>query len=154
MKIIKNILITLGTIFSLLIVLVVFLVGESADFKEDHEQFVVDYTNTFSQAWNVASVSDVSSNDFLTQIKSPNGKQAVNAFSSLGKLVDTKDMQIDNYNSNVNGTTTASFKFKANFEHGKTLVTITVVESDGHIRVQGMHIETLDDVSDNVELNV
>lgn len=147
MNIIKKILIGLGAIFALFIALAIFLAGESSEFKDKNEQFVKDFTNTFSQQWDISSVSQSLTNDMLSQIKTPNGQHALNVFRSLGKLVEITDLELHNYNSHTSGITTGVFKFKAQFENGSTLVTVTLQEKDNAVRVHGFHIDPISNVT-------
>lgn len=147
MKIIKKILMGLGAIFALFIVLAIFLIGESAEFEENNEQFVRDYTEAFSQQWDISSVSQSTSNEMLEQINTPNGRHAMNVFRAFGELVEITDMEMDNFSTHSSGITSADFKFKAKFQNGNALVTVKVLEQDNAVRVNGFHIEPIGSVS-------
>jgi len=143
MKLIKNILIGFGAIFVLIIGLFIFVAGSSSEFKDKHEQFVKDYTREFSKNWEIENISLRTTNDLLAQINTTKGKQAVNVFRSLGKLLEISDMELGNYNSRVGGPTTGEFKFKASFENAKTIVTVTIREVDDKVKVQGFHVNPI-----------
>ena len=151
MKIIKNILIGLGLITVFFIAAIAFLAGESSEFKKANENFVSKFTRDYSSAWDITSVSEFTTNDFLSQINSSKGKQATRFFQSLGKVVEISDMELSNYNSHTDGITTGTFKFKATFEHAKTLVTVTVQEVNNITKIQGLYIDALNEVSSSKE---
>ncbi len=154
MQIIKKILIGLGVVFALFIGFVIFMFGESGDFKENNEQLVREYTQKFSQNWSISSVSDLSTNDLLSQITTPNGQHSLRQFQSFGKLVEIEDIEISNYNTSTGAGTTGVFKFKAKFENLNALVTVTVREKDSVAKVHGFHIDPLSEVSPPKEFNI
>jgi len=143
MKLIKNILLGLGAIFVILIVVAVYLFGESSDFKKEHEQFVRDYTHKFSQEWEISSVSDQSTNELLVNIATPSGQDVINLFRSYGKLVEINDVTLNNFTTHAGGATTGEFILNTKFENAKALVTVTVHEEDDIIKVDGFHIKPL-----------
>jgi hypothetical protein len=152
MKILKNILIGLGSLFILFIVFAVYMSGESSEFKEQNEQFVKDFTQNYSRSWNIESVSDLVTNDFLSQINTPNGQHAVTAFRQLGALVEIKDMELNNYGSHSSGITTGVFKFKATFEKSKALVSVTLQDQEGAIKVHGFYINPINNITTPKEI--
>lgn len=147
MKLIKNILVGLGSIFAIFILLAIYLFDQSSDFKEQNEQFVKDFTHEFSNTWDINSVSDLTTNGLLSQINTPNGKHALNIFRSLGKLVEIKDVELNNYESQASGIITAKFIFKAKYENASSLVTVTLQKKDEMVKVHGFHIEPIGNVS-------
>jgi hypothetical protein len=153
MKIIKNILIGLGVVFAIFIGLAIFLFGESSEFKERNEQFVKDFTQEFSQEWTIGRVSDRTTNDFLSQISTPNGQHALMQFKTFGKLVKIEDVEMGNYSTATGSGATGVIKFKAEFENVKALVTVTVREKDGEAKVHGFHIDPLSDISRPKKIN-
>ena len=147
MKIIKNIFIGLGVIFLLFIGLAIFLAGAQSEFKEDNQQFVIDFTRDFSQSWEIARVSDHLTNDMLAQANTPNGVHALNVFKSFGKLVEIKDLEIGNYSTHSSGVTSAVFTFKAEFQNANGLVTVTVQEQNDRVYIHGFNIEQIGELS-------
>lgn len=143
MKIIKNILVGLGALLVLFVIAAFFLFGESTDFKEQNEEFVRDFTSQFSQSWEVSSVSALLTNDMLIQVNTPNGRQAMGVFRTLGRLKEITDMELNHYNADFNGITTGIFKFKADFENASAVVTVTVQERDHQVRVHGFHVDSI-----------
>lgn len=152
MKVLKNILITLGTIFLLFVALAIFLFSSSSEFKERNQGFVENYTKEFSQKWDVKSVSDKSTNGLLASINTPNGKQAISFFSSLGKLKSISDIELANYSSNAGSPDVGVFTFKAEFENGKALVKVTIHESDDVIKVHGFNIDPIGELTSTKEV--
>lgn len=152
MKLIKKILMGLGVVFILFIALAIFLTGSSYQFRQKHEQFVRDYTHEFSQSWVINNVSAKTTNDMLQQINTPNGKQAVSIFRSLGGLVEISDMELQNYSTNAGGPTVGVFNFKASFENADTIVTVTVHENDDAVKVDGFHVNPIGDISPAKEI--
>lgn len=147
MEILKKILIGLGVVFVLFVGLAIFLAGSSTEFKEKHQDFVVNYTRDFSQSWEVSAVSSIMTNGMLTQINTPNGKHAINVFRSLGAFVQATDFELHNYSTHAGGPTVGVFKFKATFKNANTLVTVTVHEIEGDIKIHGFHIDPIGEIS-------
>lgn len=146
MKLIKNILLGLGAIFAILIVAVVYLFGESSDFKKEHEQFVKDYISEFSQEWDISSVSDQSTNELLVNIATPSGQNVINLFRAYGKVVEINDVTLNNYSTHAGGATTGEFLLNTKFENAKAMVTVIVQEKESGIKVDGFHIKPLSEV--------
>jgi len=151
MRFLKKLFMGLGVIFLLIIVFVVFLFSESSDFKDEHSQFIQDFTQNFSENWDISDVSDHATSELLSNLNTPNGKHAMRVFRALGKLVSVSDIEIQNYSANAGGPNTGVFLFKGDFENAKTLVTITIQEEEGIIRVDGFHINTLSEISGESE---
>jgi len=147
MKILKKILVGFGVIFVLLIAVIIFVAGSASEFKEDHEQFVKDFTREFSQDWEIDSLGSKVTNDLLSNIRTTKGKRAIAIFRSLGKLVDITDIELRNYNANAGGPTTGVFSFKASFENAKTVVTVTVRVENDEVKVQSFHVNPTGDIS-------
>lgn len=153
MKLIKNILIGLGVVFSLFIGLAVFLFWESSEFREKNEPFAREFTRAFSQDWSIGDVSDHVTNDLLAQINTPNGKHALSQFRAFGRLVKIEDVEMGNYNASAGVGVTGVLRFKAEFENVKALVTITLRETDGVVKVHGFHIDPLSDIKAPKNIN-
>ncbi len=146
MKIVKNVFIGLGVLFVLFLILATFLASSSTEFKSEHQAFVIQYTKEFSKNWEIKSVSTKTTIGMLSQISTPNGKAAVNFFQSLGELVDVSDVELSNYRSNLSGPSIGVFKFKAKFKNGDGIVTVTVHENEGTVKVHGLHIAPIGDI--------
>ena len=146
MGVLKKILIGLGVIFILFIGLAIFLAGSSTEFKEKHQDFVISYTKEFSQNWEVSSVSSIMTNGMLSQINTPNGKHAINVFKSFGAFEKASDLELHNYSTHSGGPTVGVFKFKAKFKNANTLVTVTVHEIEGVVKVHGFHVDPIGDI--------
>ena len=153
MKVIKKILVGLGIVFVLFIVLAIFLAGSSSEFKEKHQAFVINYTHEFSKNWEINSVSTETTNGMLSQINTPNGKHALSVFSTFGEFVEATDIELHNYSTNAGGPTVGVFKFKAQFKNANTLVTVTVQEIDGAVKVHGFHIDPIGNILPSSEFN-
>lgn len=155
MKIIKNILIGLGAVFLLLVGLVVFLASESVDFHDKHSDFVQEFTRVFSEDWDISSVSDSMSNGMLSQIDTTEGRRAMEIFRSLGAVVSITDFEMSNYYSSAtDNANTGTFQFKAKFQRGDALVTVTVLESDDKVRIHAFNIQPIGDLAPSEELEV
>lgn len=153
MKFLKKLFMGLGVLFLLIIIFAVFMFSESSSFKEKHSQFIQEFTQGFSEDWDIADVSDLTTSEFLANLNTPNGKHALGVFKTLGKLVSITDIEIQNYSANAGGPNTGIFVFKAKFENAKTLVTITIQEQDDIVRVYGFRIDPIGDISQELELN-
>ena len=147
MKIIKQFLIGLGILFLLFIILATFISIKGNDFKEDNIGFVAEFLDEFSQDWKISSVSDQLSNEFLIQIKTPNGEQAMQVFKRLGKLENVRDFEMGNFRTSSGESQTGVLIFKAKFNNAETIVTITLNVLDGIKKVYGLNINTLEDIN-------
>lgn len=147
MKIIRSILIGLGSLTLIFSAVIAFLATESSNFKKDNEQFVNEFTRDFSHTWDISTVSQLTTNELLSQISSPKGKQTISFFQSLGEIVEINDMELSDYKSQTGGIAIGVFKFKATFENANTLVTVTVKEHDDSIKIHGFHINALHNMS-------
>lgn len=152
MKVIKKILIGLGVFFLFFIVIVIFLVNSSSEFKEKHQDFAVNYTKEFSQNWDISAVSSKTTNGMLSQINTPNGKHALNVFKRFGSFIEATDIELDNYSSHAGGPTIGIFKFKAEFKNAKTLVTVTVHEIDDNVKVHSFHVNPIGKIKKSGEV--
>ncbi len=147
MKLIKNILLGLGSLFVLLVVIAIYTHGQSSEFKDKNTQFAKDFTHDFSQQWDVSTVSNITTNNFLSKISTPTGQHALSMFRTFGKLTDANDVELIKYISNVNVGATATFKFKATFEKVKAVITIVLKEKNNEIKVHGFHITPISTIS-------
>ena len=139
MKILKNILISLGVIFLLFRVLFIYLSIDSDKFKDEQEPFIESFMHEFSSDWNVRDVYPKLTNNFIQQIETQAGRHALNIFKTLGEYESMSDLSISNYNTGTDGTT-AIFTFKAQFTSGPALVSITLLKDNDKTLVHGLHI--------------
>jgi hypothetical protein len=139
MKILKNILAVLGLLVVILIGLAVFTGYSSEAFKQENAPFVESYVRDFSQNWSLSDVEGRSTNEFLTQIATPQGKAAIRAFRTFGRLEAISDLEMPRYFSGTNGTS-AVFQFKGRFSNGSAVVEIEVMQHGGKVRVQRIRL--------------
>lgn len=139
MRVLKKILIGLGSLFLVLIALFAWLGMQSARFKRAEAPFVQAYISDLSRRWNVADVYDRSANMLLTQADSPEGRRAIEQFKPLGALTSIHDFELKNYTGGTGGQR-GVFDFKANFQNGEAVVEVTVVKSGGRVQVLGVHL--------------
>jgi hypothetical protein len=142
MRILKNILIGLGSLFGLLIVFAIVTGISSARFKSEQTAFVTKYATDLSRRWELADVYDRPSNSLIEQAATPQGQQAMQQFRALGALRSVKDVDLRNYMMGSPGTT-AAFALKGTFDNEKALVTVTVLKNSGAVRVQGFHADPI-----------
>ncbi|MGV1097833.1 hypothetical protein ACUUL3_00290 [Thiovibrio sp. JS02] len=149
MKIIKNILITLGILFVCGAALFGFLNYKSAGFKKEHAPFVTRFMTEFSKNWEIAEVRNMLSNDFVRQLETPNARQAMLFFKQLGKLTAIRDVELQNYRANA-GTDTyqlGEFVFKADFENASGLVTMSVIVKKDGERVNALYVNPTTEIN-------
>jgi hypothetical protein len=139
MNLVKKILIGLGALFVLVIALIALFAVGSNDFRDSHVSYVEHFMSEFSETWEVAVVHEKLTNDFLAQVDSPNGRQALGLFQALGKFEQMSDIEVQNFTSGTAGKS-GRLTFKAKFANGPALVEITLFEKDGKTLVHGLHI--------------
>jgi hypothetical protein len=142
MKVLVKILVGLGIAFAAILALIVVVVVLQSAFKEEHEPFVRSFVADYSAHWEIAQVRDRVSNDLLLQIQSPNGARAVAGFKRLGRLKEITDLTLQNFFAGTSQST-GTFTFKAEFENAPAVVSLQLQVSDGHARVNGLHINPL-----------
>ena len=130
---------TIGAIVVLFAVLAVFLFKGSVDFKEQNTEFVVKFMNDLSNNWHVSDVYPRLTNEMVQRSESPDAKRFFGMSRQLGKLVSIQDVELQNYHSGTDAVV-GIFVFKAEFEHGQALVTVTLQEKEGKVQVQALNI--------------
>ena len=139
MKILKNIFIGLGALFILLMIVFAYISYSSSVFLKDNQQFIEEFAYDYSANWSSDDVHTRLSNEFLTMINSPEGRQAISQVRQLGAITEISDFEMGNYYSGTGGNT-GIITFKAVFENAKGVVRITLVEKDNKVRIQGFRV--------------
>lgn len=139
MKTLKRVLLGLGALFACLLIFVGVMVFQAKSFRHENEAFIRRFMADYSRRWDAADVYGRLSTDCLTQIKSPDGQEAVAFFKRLGRLKEIHDVSVKNYTVGTNGKT-GIFVFKARFEAAPTVVLLTLNESGGQVRVTALRI--------------
>lgn len=139
MRILKNVLAVLGFVVILVIGFGVFTGYSAEEFKSANQQRVESFVKDFSKRWRVEDIEDRVTNEFLSQVTSPEGKEAVQKFSALGRLESISDFEMPRYSSGT-GATVALFQFKAKFVSGGAVIELELVEKEEQVRVQRMNI--------------
>jgi hypothetical protein len=145
MQTLKKVLIGLGVLFCVALLAVGVLLVMQGNFKEEQEPFIRQFMADYSRRWDVADVYSQVTNEFLMQIQSSAGREAVAVFRRLGKIEEITDVSIQNFFAGTQGKT-GTFSFKARFENAPTVVQIVVKESDSAVRVQAIHITPASDL--------
>lgn len=146
MKILKTILISMGVLFIGFMCVAIYISYSSSKFLGDNEKFIKEFTYDLSESWNLEKVYPRLSNDFIKGLSSPNGMSTSNTLKLLGKLEKTSDFELMHFNTGTAGAM-AVVTFKAVFENGKGVVTISVVENEGKVLVQRFNVDIPDGIS-------
>lgn len=136
MRVLKNILIGLGALFLVVIVLISWIGMSSSQFRKEEAPFVEKFVMDLSKRWDIGDVRDRMTESFIEQAGTPQAQELLNQFKRLGALKSVHDLELRSYQT-INSKKTAVFSFKATFESGDGLVTVTVVANDGVVRVLG-----------------
>lgn len=143
MKVLKNILLTLGGLFILLIGVIAYFgfttAQDSSDFLVEKETFIRTFSEDLSRNWDTNDVFEHLSSDLLAQIDSPNGEASFRVFRQLGEVTSMSDFVMTKFFSGTGGVK-AVVTYSAEFEHASGSVTITLVETEGTLSVEGFHI--------------
>ena len=143
MRVLKKILIGLGSLFLVLVALFAWVGVQSARFKHAEAPCVQAYISDLSRRWNVADVYDRSANTLLTQADSPEGRRAIEQFRPLGALTSIRDFELKNYTDGTGGQH-GVFDFKADFQNGEAVVEVIVVKGGGtSAQVLGVHLTSI-----------
>jgi len=144
-NILKKIFIGLGIIFMVLIVMLGLVVLRSSEFKKENTEFVKQFMTQFADNWEVNDVQHMLSNEFIDQITTPGGRAAVMEFRKLGKLIDIQDIELNNFNTfwGTNSHKRGVFVFKAQFENGNALATLTLVVNENGRRVHALNLNPI-----------
>jgi hypothetical protein len=147
-NILKKIFIGLGIIFTILIVIFGLVVLKSWDFKKDNTEFVKQFMTQFADNWEMNDVQHMLTNEFIDQITTPGGRAAVMEFRKLGKLVDILDIELNNFNTfwGTNSQQRGVFVFKAQFENGNALATLTLIVNDNGRRVDSLNLNPIGEI--------
>lgn len=139
MRVVKNILISLGVLFLIFGAFFAWMVVGSHHFRKEQGPFVEVFVTDFSQHWDIADVYDRLENSLAEQFATPDGLQVLGHFKQLGPLKSVHDLELRNYNTGTTGRT-GEFLFKGSFENGEAIVNVTIVKKDGAVRVLGIHL--------------
>lgn len=129
----------IGVLFLLFIVIAAITFKGSGDFEDKHTEFVVQFMNELSSEWRIGDVYPKLTNVMIQQSETQEGKRFLNMFRRLGSIKTINDLELQNYFSGTDGNR-GVFVFKAEFENGFGLVTLTVLEVDGKPQVQAINI--------------
>lgn len=143
MKILKNILLTLGVLFILLIGAITYFgytaAQNSSEFLVQKETFIRTFSEDLSRNWDKNDVFEHLSENLIAQIESPNGQATFRFFRQLGEVTSMSDFVMTKYFSGTGGVT-AVITYNAEFQNASGSVTITLVEKAGELSVEGFHI--------------
>ena len=152
MKIIKSILIGLGSLFLLIIVLFAFLLSESNDFFDENKAFVETFSYDLTRNWRITDVHDRLSNELIKQLDSIDSQSTISKLSIVGSIREIYDMEMGDYKTTTEGTT-GIISFKAKFERAKGVMTITLLKKDNKVFVHGFHLSVPDGIQDISKIN-
>jgi len=153
MKIIKYILLGLGSIFAIFLIFAAFTAVDSYSIKQENELFVKNFAESFSQNWDIEHVKKDLTSELINQIGTPEGKRIIKIFESYGRLVEMDDIAFKHFKSNFNGEKIIQLEFNAKYEHGLAVVTITLQEKNDIVKVHGFHIDPVTDMSKQKEFS-
>lgn len=103
------------------------------------EPFVRKFMFDYARRWNPVDVYGRLSTDFLSDLESPSGRQAIAFGKRLGRLEKISDMSLRKWYVGTGGKRYL-FEFKARFEAAPTVVDLTLIDSDGRVRVEGLQV--------------
>lgn len=135
----KKFLLVMGVIFSALIGMLMggmsYVGVKAANSAESNKEMAVSLVTTLSETWRAEGRRDVFTPAALKQVESPNGRQAIQVMSRLGKLVDVKGVEQTGYEMTYGGPTTATVRFTGKFEFGTSDVELTLQVDGENARI-------------------
>jgi len=140
----KGILITLGSLFLLLVIgfgtLAFKFSGFESDFESDAMQILID----LSENWDQNDIATRIDEDSIEVMNSEKSRIALQTFKNhLGPFVEAREVELLNYHSNTSSGTTGVFKVITKFEYALAEVTITLRKRGEVAKLQGIHIDSV-----------
>ncbi len=139
MRIVRKVLVVLGTLFAIIVAFFIFLGISGERFKNAETPFVTQFVTDLSRHWDLADVSDRSARSLIEQASSARGRQVLQSFKPLGSLRSAHDFALHNYYVGTGGVS-AVVSMKADFEYGDAVVDVTLQRHDGAVRVTGIFL--------------
>jgi len=139
MKLIKNILTSIGALCIIFLVFFIYLGTGAGQFKQQQAPFINSFMHDFSPNWEISDVSKDVSNDLIKQLETPKGEKLIQLLHHLGRYQEMSDLTISDYNSSRAGKS-ASLSFKAKFSNGPARIEISIVETDSKTWVSGLYV--------------
>ncbi len=148
MKIIKAILIGLGVVFVLLVAFVSYVAVQSGKFEKEHAPFVRTFMAEFSKDWDVSAVEHSLTPEFIGQIGTPAGRDAIRQFRQLGRLKEITELDLDHFTTHagINSYKYGVFVLRAEFENAAAMITLSLVVDEKGARVEGLRINPTEDI--------
>jgi len=146
-KVIKTILIGFGIIFVLLVAFISYVAVQSGKFEKEHAPFVKSFMAEFSKDWDVSAVEHLLTPEFIDQIDTSSGREAMRQFRQLGRLKEITELNLDHFSTHAgtNSYKYGVFVLRAEFEHATTMITLSLVVDENGARVEGLRINPTGD---------
>ena len=126
----KKFLLAMGVIFSALIGMLIggmsYVGVKAANSAESNKELAVSLVTTLSKTWRAEGRRDVFTPAALKQVESPNGRQAIQVMSRLGKLMDVEGLKQTGFKMTYGAPATATVRFTGKFEFGTSDVELTL----------------------------
>jgi hypothetical protein len=140
MRVLKNILIGLGSLFLVIIALVAWTQVSSREFRNEQAPFVETFVTDLSRRWDLADVHDRLADSYIKQASTPQVQQLLHQFKQLGALKSVHDLELRSYSA-INNRQIGNFSFKGIFENGEAVVNVAIAKKAGPVRVLGFYFK-------------
>ena len=139
MNTLKKLLMGFGALFIGFIVFFTVLESGSKGFKVNNEALIVKFMSDLTASWDMQDVASLTSNEFMEQLITAEGRHYLKVFSAMGAVESISDMELADLVMDAR-MNTGLFIFKAQFEQGPALVKVILVEKSGESRIQALDI--------------
>ena len=143
MPFLKNILVGLGLVFLAVTAITIYLWISTSNFFNENRDFVRRFSFDFSREWRISDVHGRLTNQLIELLDTPTGNFAYNQLKALGPLNEIADLELRNFHVGTDGKS-AVITYKGSFRNAKGLVTVTIVEKNGKVLVDGFYVSALD----------
>lgn len=147
----KRFLMVLGGVFALMIAGVGLLAVQAYSVSGQNRDAAVTAVQAISKEWSLTQSQEHIDPALLRISDAPDVQRAFAYFQRFGALVKAEAASQTNYSMSTETGTTATVEFVGLFQNGKAKVTVQLHENDGRMKVYGLHLKPLSDVTPQPE---
>lgn len=140
---IKNLFATIGLIIVLIFAGLAYLGTNIISVQDEHTPFAEQFMHDFSEKWQISDVEARLSDSFIEQMKSDDGRYLLQTLKSMGQFQSLSSLIASEYNSTSTGTT-VTLNFTADFDKGKAVINLHLIETDDNVQINGLYITPLE----------
>ncbi len=139
----KRVLMVFGCAFLALLVGVGLLGFQAVSVAGQNQAAAVAAVQAISKDWSLTANAQHVDPALLRIADKPNVRQAFDQFRKLGPLAKAENASQTNYGMSTTTGTTAVIEFVGHFRNGVAKVTVKLHETDGHMKLIGLHMKPI-----------